>query len=105
MREASLAARPAARDPRRSATRDPRRPATCDRRRSATCDRRRPAARDRRRAEGPRPRSREPLELAVVGFALFQEGVLPFFALLRHVEKQRRVAGELLEPGLTVAVG
>src|SRR4051812_27445186 len=50
-------------------------------------------------------RSREPLELLEVGLPLLEERFLPFLAFGRHVVEQRRASGELLQPGLAIAVG
>src|SRR5262245_5730515 len=49
--------------------------------------------------------SGQPLEALVVRLPLLDVGVLPLLALFGHVEEQGRVAGELLEAELSVAVG
>src|SRR5512143_827111 len=48
--------------------------------------------------------SRKALELSEVGLSLFDVRVATLLPFLRQVIEQRRVAGELLQPGLAVAV-
>src|SRR4051794_37860130 len=63
------------------------------------------AAMSQTRTGAPRPGSGAAGELGEVGLALLDVGVTPLLGLLRHVEEEVGVVGELLDARQAVLVG